>query len=453
MRKHRFRESMKSFFGSHVDPEKDEQLKGSKIDIEEKVGKILKLVKKEEPEDSDGISTTNAKTEPLVELIEDFHKHYQNLYAQYDHLTGELRKKIHGKKENDASSLCSSDSDSDHSSKGQDHKNGQLKSEFQKTTDGIKQELETANLEIAELKRKLIATNEEKDALNSEYLTAVSRCQEAEEVIRNLKLEAESLETENSKLLVENGELKPKLDAADKIEAEANQRLEAMSKEKDNLLIEKETAIRRVEEGERIIEDLRSMVDRLREENVNLTQELETVRREAADMKQQLESAEHQVSDLTRSLNASKEENESLNLKLSEALNEIKLADKRKEELIAEIGDLEEKLGEKDREISTLTDIHVAHGNQSSARIKELEAQVTGLELELESSQAHNRDVEVQIENKATEVKQLGEENAALQARILELEMMSEKRKDELSAFAKKLEDNECIIVQNREFE
>lgn len=31
MMKRQFRESIKSFFGSHIDPEKDEQLKGNKI--------------------------------------------------------------------------------------------------------------------------------------------------------------------------------------------------------------------------------------------------------------------------------------------------------------------------------------------------------------------------------------------------------------------------------------
>lgn len=33
MKKHRFRVSIKSLFGSHIDPEKDEELKGTKIGI------------------------------------------------------------------------------------------------------------------------------------------------------------------------------------------------------------------------------------------------------------------------------------------------------------------------------------------------------------------------------------------------------------------------------------
>ncbi|KAB2093695.1 hypothetical protein ES319_A02G110600v1 [Gossypium barbadense] len=370
MRKHRFRESMKSFFGHHVDPEKDEQLKGSKIEIDDKVTKILKLIKDGE---------NDSKKEPLVQLIEDFHKHYQSLYEQYDHLTGELRKKVHGKQEKDALSLSSSDSDSDYSSKDRNSKNGQLESEFQKIADGIKQELEEANLEIADLKRKLTATSEEKDALSSDYLASLSKVQEAEETIENLKLESERSESEKSKLLVENEELRHKLDAAAKVEAEVNQRLE---------------------------------------------------------------SAEHQVMELGEGLNATVEENKSLNSKLSEVSNEFQQAQGRIQQLMAELSQSKEELVEKERELLTLKELHDMHGSQSSAQIKELEAHVTSLELELESLQATNRDMAEQLENKASEAEQLGEQNIGLQSRISELEMMLEKREEEVFILTKKLEDD-----------
>jgi len=128
--------------------------------IDDKVNKILKLLKDEDLEEKDAISVENSKKEPLVELIEDFHKEYQSLYAQYDHLTGVLKKKVHGKQEKDSSSSSSSDSDSEYSSNDKSSKNGLLESDFQKT-DGIKHELESAHLEVADLKRKLTATSGE----------------------------------------------------------------------------------------------------------------------------------------------------------------------------------------------------------------------------------------------------------------------------------------------------
>ncbi|XP_016713922.2 uncharacterized protein [Gossypium hirsutum] len=48
---------------------------------------------------------------------------------------------------------------------------------------------------------------------------------------------------------------------------------------------------------------------------------------------------------------------------------------------------------EKERKFLTLKEVHDMHGNQTSAQIKELEAPVTSLELELKSLQAINRDM------------------------------------------------------------
>ncbi|MED6183534.1 hypothetical protein PIB30_038761 [Stylosanthes scabra] len=165
MVKHRLRDSMKSLFRSHIDPEKEEQLKGAKGEIQDKVKRILKLVRDEHVEDDD-TPLEPSKKESLVKLIEDFHSQYQSLYAKYDNLTDELRKKIigNGKQEKESFS-SSSDSDSDYSSMDKDSKNGQLENEFQKTINGMKQELQTVHMEVAELNQKLTMTSEEKEDL------------------------------------------------------------------------------------------------------------------------------------------------------------------------------------------------------------------------------------------------------------------------------------------------
>ncbi|KAK8521600.1 hypothetical protein V6N12_031494 [Hibiscus sabdariffa] len=415
---------------------KDEQLKGSKIEIDDKVTKIFKLIKDEE---------NDSKKEPLIELIEDFHKHYQSLYEQYDHLTGELRRKLHGKREKDASSSSSSDSDSDHSSENRGGKNGQLESESQKMADSIKQELEAANLEIVDLKRKLTTTSEEKDALNFDYLASLSKVREAEEIVKSLKLESERSENERSQLLVENEELryKYKLDTAAKIEAEMNQRLEDLNRENDNLILEKESALKRIEDVENFTEDLRTEVDQLKEENITVKQELESVKGQVSNLQQKLESAENQVTELSYSLSAAVEENKSLHSKLSEALNEIQQEQDKLQKLMIELSQTKDELVEKEREALTLKELHEMHGNQSTAQIKELEAYVASLKLELESLQATSRDMVAQIENKASEAEHLGEQNIGLQSRISELEIMLKKREEELLTLTKKLQDDQ----------
>ncbi|KAK5785512.1 hypothetical protein PVK06_040104 [Gossypium arboreum] len=105
---------------------------------------------------------------------------------------------------------------------------------------------------------------------------------------------------------------------------------------------------------------------------------------------------------------------------------------------------------EKERKLLTLKEVHDMHGNQSSAQIKELKAHVTSLELDLKSLQATNRDMAEQLENKASEAKQLGEQNVGLQSHILELKIMLEKREKEIFILTKKLEDDNSDEASNR---
>ncbi|KAE8670822.1 hypothetical protein F3Y22_tig00112072pilonHSYRG00013 [Hibiscus syriacus] len=248
--------------------------------------------------------------------------------------------------------------------------------------DSIKQELEAANMEIADLKRKMTATSEEKDALNSDYLASLSKVREPEEIIKSLKLESKRSENKISQLMVE-------------------------------------------------IEDLRREVDPLKEENITVKQELESVRGEVSDLQPKLECAENQVTELSYNLNATVEDNKSLHSKLSEALNEVQQAQDKIQELMTGLSRSKDELVEKE-EVLNLKELHEVHVNQSSAQIKELEAHVASLELELELLQAASRDMAAQIENKASEAEQLGEQNIGLQSRISELEMMSKKGEEEL---------------------
>ena len=116
MKKHKFRETLKSFFEPHFDHEKGEMLKGTKTEIDEKVNKILGMV------ESGDVNEDESNRQVVADLVKEFYSEYQSLYRQYDDLTGEIRKKVNGKGESSSSS--SSDSDSDHSSKRKVKRNG-----------------------------------------------------------------------------------------------------------------------------------------------------------------------------------------------------------------------------------------------------------------------------------------------------------------------------------------
>ncbi|KAK4257919.1 hypothetical protein QN277_007445 [Acacia crassicarpa] len=77
MVKHHFRESIKSLFVGHIDPDKEQQLQGAKTEIEDKVKRILKLIGDDNHE-ADGSPVQFSNKEPLVQLIEDFHNQYKS---------------------------------------------------------------------------------------------------------------------------------------------------------------------------------------------------------------------------------------------------------------------------------------------------------------------------------------------------------------------------------------
>ncbi|KVH90102.1 hypothetical protein Ccrd_007990, partial [Cynara cardunculus var. scolymus] len=362
MGKHRFRNKIKSILGSDIDPDKDEELKGSNIEMEDNYQKILELLKEEDKDDKN----------KLVGLIEDFHKHHQSIYERYDHITGELRAKVHSKKEKDSSSSSSSDSDSDDSSSKKGSKNGKMK-----VADILKEELQASHTDIDELTRKLAVATEEKEALGSEYQAALNKEQETEKKFVELKLEAERLHEENSKLLADNSDLNLKSENARILEAEFIQKLEDMSREKSSLLSEKETAAGTLEE-------LRAVIDRLEGENEDFKSELGVVKAELPKMKEKLETTEEELSSISQTLEATEADKKSL-------ADEIKMKHVEIQELAAECSQLREKLADKEKELLSHAEMHNSHKSETEIKMR-------GYEVDFESLHSQKREIEKQKE-------------------------------------------------------
>ncbi|KAJ1405940.1 putative myosin-9 [Sesbania bispinosa] len=242
--------------------------------------------------------------------------------------------------------------------KGQRQQKWKVENELQKTIDGLKQELEVAHGEVAELSQKLTITNEEKEELNSKYVAALSKIQEADKINMDLKTDAEALGIQRSKLLVENAELTKQLDIAERDSSPT------------------------IDEEKKITDGLRTLVDQLKDEKLALGKELQAVTGELSVLKQQLEHAEQQITNISNNLKVTEEENESL----------------------------KEKLDEREREVHQPS-LRCMKGIRMNPQIKsgELKAQITNLELELESLQNQKKDVEEQIKISTTEARELGE--------------------------------------------
>ncbi|KAL4565452.1 hypothetical protein LXL04_029548 [Taraxacum kok-saghyz] len=259
MRKHRFRNRIKSMVGSLIDPDKDEELKGTNIETEDNYSKILELLNDENQQDKN----------KLAGLIEEFHNRYQTIYQRYDSITGKLKDKVRSKNgKEDSSSSSSSDSDSD-------NKNGKID-----ITDSLKLEIESANIEIERLNRKLKIETEEKEALNSQFQSALNTIQETEKMFHESKLQ-------NSKLFAE----------------------------KNSLISENETAMETIEELKAIRDDFVSELQASEDEKSNVIQTLKTTESEnkslslkVSELSQQIENDLSTIEDLKSDLEIKGEE-------------------------------------------------------------------------------------------------------------------------------------------------
>ncbi|KAL7111798.1 hypothetical protein ACP275_05G112500 [Erythranthe tilingii] len=189
MTKHRWEGSMKSF-ENHIDPEKEEQLKSVKTEIESKVKRTLKLAKNI----NNNKDANMKKKSELIHLVEDFHHHYESLYSMYEDLRGEVKNNV--RFEDNASSSSSSSSSPPDSEAYYSPVERIVKND-DNTPDQIynNQESETSDVEDTTiLKDKLTSSSEVKEAS-----TFGSKSQEFNEILEDLTMEEKEEERENTR--------------------------------------------------------------------------------------------------------------------------------------------------------------------------------------------------------------------------------------------------------------
>ncbi|KVH91822.1 COP1-interactive protein 1 [Cynara cardunculus var. scolymus] len=399
MRKHRLRNRIKSLVGSHIDPDKDEELKGSNVETEDNYNKIIELLKDEDQDDK----------EKLVGLIEEFHKRYQSIYERYDHITGKLKEKVRSKKENDSSSSSSSDTDSD----DQKSKNGKLENEIY--------------TEIDELKRKVAAETEEKEAINAECEAAFKKLQETEEMFNESKLQSDRLREENSKLLADKREL----------ETELSLKIEDINREKTSLMSEIETAMAIIEVEKRNNEELRAVVVQLKEEKDGFESELENIKEEFSKTKEKLKTTEEEVSNAIQILETSEAEKKSLSEELS---RQREIHDSFKNETEIKMIGIEEEL---ELLKSQKTEIEKRKEDEILAlekKSEDKESEINHLQVELESTRSQMDSLKLELANKAADEQKLLEET------IEDLKSDLEIKGDEINSLSETVRNLEVKI-------
>ncbi|KAM7525847.1 hypothetical protein LguiA_015749 [Lonicera macranthoides] len=378
MGKHRLRESLKSIFESHIDLERDEELKGTKTEIEGKVKKILKLIK-DKDDDTNGNTREYLKKEPLVEFIEDIQNHYQSLYDRYDNLTGDLRKKVNSAKGKDSSSSSSSDSDNSPKKKGS--KNGKKQKNIQNIANGIKEELDTANVEVADLKSKLKAAIEEKESLYTEFEDTLNKVQEEVKMKNDLTIEADKLNDENSKLLAENTDLNSRVEWANKLEAEMDKKLEKKSEDISEYFIQIENL--KEELASKLLDEMRGLEER--------------------------EGLKAQVKDLELKADSLCNMKSNLEEQMKNKIQEIEHLRGENEGLLQRISELEEATIERGNQFFAIQKKLEDEKNEASGQIRAFIEQIETLKHDLNSLHTEKTKLDSLIESKDQKIGELEE--------------------------------------------
>uniref|UniRef100_A0A5B6YSV3 Putative intracellular protein transport protein USO1-like n=1 Tax=Davidia involucrata TaxID=16924 RepID=A0A5B6YSV3_DAVIN len=389
MTENSWKDSIESF-ASHLDPERDQELKGTKIEIDEKVTKIMKLIKNKNKDRKDGNLRRDSQ---LVEFIQDFHKQYQSLYSLYDNLRGEVRDKVHDrkKKEGSSSPTPSSDSESYYSPDEIGGKTSPSKSGLNKAKDNFKQKLETSNLEVADMRNKLTSMGEEKEALNSKYMASLNKIQESEKIIKGLRIEAEQTACIKQKLLDESSQLKEKL----------------VEREKELLSLTKRHQVHGSEASARITE-LESQVTSMKLELENLTEKLASSTLHEQRTLEEKEGLRLQVKDLDSLRSQKSELEEQIRGKNHEA-NQLRV---EKEGLNARMLAVEKS------QVERLEGLDY----DASAQIEALREQINSLQQELDSLHTEKLQIEREKQESSESLTQLEQQMMELTSKISDQE-------------------------------
>ncbi|XP_052171616.1 COP1-interactive protein 1-like [Diospyros lotus] len=381
-------------------------------EIDEKVAKIVNLIKNKN-QAAAAAAGGKKDSEEVVELIEDLHKQYQALHALYDNLRGEIREKVHAeeqeeaKAEEESSSSSSSDSHSDSESY---HSTGEISATDSPRTadlpqtliDDIKLKLEASGSEFIEHGNNLAGMSKENETLYSEHMAAsLSKIQELETLVENLRIETEQTETRNQELLIECTQLREKF-----VEREtAPHKTFSSSSQAKNLLGEENLGLEA-----HIIELERALKEKEDEREQQLMLENDEAAVHAKGVVDQLNVLRHELESLSSQKKDSSEASS-----LEKAIQEIA-------NLITEMENFKDKLEGKRLDLPSTVD----------EEKEGLERLVSELEVEMGSLRSQKSELEEQMRRKDEEANRLRLDKEGLHVRISELEESKMERVDEL---------------------
>ncbi|XP_039031944.1 COP1-interactive protein 1-like [Hibiscus syriacus] len=386
-----------------------EQVEVTKTDVERKVDRVLKIIKRE-----------SGKKEPeLIGLVEDFHRDYQSLYAQYEHLKRDSGDKALKGKGNGSSPYYSSDSESEYYSPMDveietDTAFDTNRSSPRWTANNIKEELKWPYGEEADLRHEFASRTKEKEALASDHMAASIKSQEIETFNKD---EVTSLKTELEPLHHERRDLEVRIDGKmdeNKQQGEKNKAMFVQIPEEGD---EVSKLMKQIKDNEN---NLTSRISESMVQVCNLKKEVDFLRAQQFDARGSITCESNESFDMT---NVMKPECGSLHDQKTKL--EILLERKSKEisRYRVQVKSLKEEIARKSA--FELTKVEEK---------RRLQVQVMHLESEVDALSKQKIKSEDEFRSYIHEINQLNEENNHLNSRILALEALFRERGLELSA-------------------
>ncbi|CAA3010253.1 intracellular transport USO1-like [Olea europaea subsp. europaea] len=410
--------------GRHIDPEKEDQIECVKIEIENKVRKILKLVKIVDQ----GNRENRMKIKSNLTLqIEDFHERYQSLYSLYEDLRGEVRKNAFKDKSTSTSETIDEKPESERRMATDESKKMVLrKGDVQGSASILNSKIETLFAEKRNLEERMSKEAKELKRKNSELEGQI------------LELEAISEQKDDhfsalTKTLEENE--KGYMSRIESLEAQAKEsqlQINNLQTQKGDL---EQLLLCKTEEGSSRTEDLMKQVNFLQLEG-------ETMRSQKAELELQLEKKVKETSDYLIQI-------EDLNENLrKQTLNEQWIIEEKKglklqvEDLQLDVNSLNNEVHqsriEKDelqRKFSELQTDLSNKENQLSSQIASFDEHVKYLNTELDALQNERNRLTFELEtvkqNSSINIFEIEKKNVELTEKIVEQEDIVSKIKDE----------------------
>ncbi|KAB2017130.1 hypothetical protein ES319_D08G140400v1 [Gossypium barbadense] len=399
-----------------------EQVEMSKADADKKIERISKLIKRR---------NRGKKDQELVGLVEDFHKQYQLLYAQYDHLIRQPGKQAREGNGNGSCSYHASSSDSEYYSSEDVEINTALsnnRSFFRRTATNMGEELKKAYAEVADLKHQLACRKKEKEALDSDHRAALSKIQETETMNADLRNEMDGLE----KRLFALGTV-PKGQVAEQLAGLITE-LESQHKKKSGLEAElsgKLVELEQQRETNKALlvhnseEGVTESMEQIKDNENNLTSKIEDSMARVSNLKNEVDDLRSQKCESFDEVNIMKQELESVRSQNTELEMVLERKSTEVSQYLIQVKTLKEELARK----SGVEQI-MAEENEG------LQVQVMDLESEVDALRKQKNKSEDEVKRKLGEINHLREEKGQLNARILELETLYRERSLE--------EDSKC---------